>query len=511
LDVEVIKSYLVSLGFEVHHPELRKFQDALRTAGQDVERFTGGMLKGFVGAGTAVAAALTGVATATLGLIDHVAQADLGYQVFARRMYMNVDAAKQLKIATDALGYSLEDIVWGPKELRERYGALVADQKRMSGGLGPDFEKQMRGIRDVRFEFTRLQVEAQYLGMSLVANLARTFLGGDDKIRDKIHAFNEWLINNLPRISQELSERLAPILKDVARIWMDIKAIATDAISIMIRLIGTLYGDEKMKSGAVNLENIGLAVRHIADSITYVFDKLRAVSDWAANNPAIARMLGFGAAGAVAGTAVPGVGTLAGGVMGIAAGALSLESDKGDIYRAIQAQAKAMGVDPDLALAIAEKESNFNPKARGSKGEIGLFQLMPSTAAGMGIDPNDPAQNIKGGLQYLLEQYGRYHDWGQAIKHYNGTGPAADAYSQDVQRIWGINRETPRHFDPDAMYTPQAYHPGSSRVDVGGITVHVTQPHATAEEIAAAVSRKMDDKFGKQAQRNIVQFGGSYA
>ena len=65
--------------------------------------------------------------------------------------------------------------------------------------------------------------------------------------------------------------------------------------------------------------------------------------------------------------------------------------------------ANAAGVPPWLALAIAQRESGFDNNAVGSKGEIGIFQLLPSTAAQLGVDPHDPVQNIAGGVAYLAQ------------------------------------------------------------------------------------------------------------
>jgi soluble lytic murein transglycosylase-like protein len=84
-------------------------------------------------------------------------------------------------------------------------------------------------------------------------------------------------------------------------------------------------------------------------------------------------------------------------------------------------------IDPALALAVVQQESGFNPSAVSSAGAIGLFQLMPSTAASLGVDPTDPTQNIQGGIQYLaqlLKQYGG--DVSSALWAYN-AGPGNEA------------------------------------------------------------------------------------
>ena len=85
------------------------------------------------------------------------------------------------------------------------------------------------------------------------------------------------------------------------------------------------------------------------------------------------------------------------------------------------------GVDPALALAVAQQESGFNPNAVSPAGAIGLFQLMPSTAAGLGVNPSNPSQNIQGGINYLsqlMSQYGG--DVTSTLWAYN-AGPGNEA------------------------------------------------------------------------------------
>jgi Transglycosylase SLT domain len=91
----------------------------------------------------------------------------------------------------------------------------------------------------------------------------------------------------------------------------------------------------------------------------------------------------------------------------------------------IVAAANAQGISSSLALAIANQESGFNQAARGSKGEVGVFQLMPSTAAALGVNPYDLTENISGGVSYLSQLLAQYGGNVQlAVAAYN-AGPGA--------------------------------------------------------------------------------------
>lgn len=87
--------------------------------------------------------------------------------------------------------------------------------------------------------------------------------------------------------------------------------------------------------------------------------------------------------------------------------------------------ARAAGIPPALLAAVAWSESGFNAAATSKAGAVGLMQLMPRTAAGLGVDPHDPAQALAGGARYLAQQlttFGGRSDL--ALAAYN-AGPGA--------------------------------------------------------------------------------------
>lgn len=100
-------------------------------------------------------------------------------------------------------------------------------------------------------------------------------------------------------------------------------------------------------------------------------------------------------------------------------------SNRIDIASIVEKEAKRFNLDPLLIEEVIRQESNFQPQATSYVGAQGLMQLMPGTAAQMGVsDPNDPHQNIAGGSRYLAEQLSTFGRLDLALAAYN-AGPGA--------------------------------------------------------------------------------------
>lgn len=97
-------------------------------------------------------------------------------------------------------------------------------------------------------------------------------------------------------------------------------------------------------------------------------------------------------------------------------------NDINTIKATIVKHALAMGVDPAIALSIARTESGFRHEARSSHGAVGVFQLMPSTARRMGLNPYSLNDNIKGGIMYYKKMYNMFGSVELALAAYN-AGP----------------------------------------------------------------------------------------
>ncbi|MDN5785534.1 lytic transglycosylase domain-containing protein [Pseudorhodobacter sp.] len=106
-------------------------------------------------------------------------------------------------------------------------------------------------------------------------------------------------------------------------------------------------------------------------------------------------------------------------------------SYRGQYLTVAKAAARKHSVPEDLFLRLVQQESGWNPSARSQAGATGLAQLMPGTAVLLGVDIQDPHQNLEGGARYLRMMYDQFGSWRLALAAYN-AGPQA------VQKHAGI-------------------------------------------------------------------------
>lgn len=109
--------------------------------------------------------------------------------------------------------------------------------------------------------------------------------------------------------------------------------------------------------------------------------------------------------------------------------------------------AAANGISSSLLSALVDTESSFNPNAKSGAGAMGLTQLMPGTARGLGVsNPLDPAQNLNGGAKYLRQMINQFGDIKAALAAYN-AGPG------NVQKA--KQRADSDRYEDYAKYLPQ--------------------------------------------------------
>jgi len=132
--------------------------------------------------------------------------------------------------------------------------------------------------------------------------------------------------------------------------------------------------------------------------------------------------------------------------------------DRNEVMKLVVEEADAQGVDPALALAIAQVESDFNPSVVSHKGARGVMQIMPKTGREeFGLNPAmlfDPRTNIRTGITFIKQLKERYGREDIALSHYNGGSrvrgsngelnviPATRGYVNKVQNKAAFYRAT---------------------------------------------------------------------
>lgn len=170
-------------------------------------------------------------------------------------------------------------------------------------------------------------------------------------------------------------------------------------------------------------------------------------------------------------------------------------------YRAlITTTAQSYGVPPAIALAVAQRESNiqqfdssgrviqrYEPKLGESS--YGIFQLLASTAAQLGVNPSDPSQNISGGVRYLAQLYNLTGgNWQAALESYNGgignwqRGTVSDDAKRYAVAVLAAAGMSPSPTSP-VRYTP-TYTAGGGAYPSG--TVVIPAPPTIPGTVSAA-------------------------
>ena len=129
----------------------------------------------------------------------------------------------------------------------------------------------------------------------------------------------------------------------------------------------------------------------------------------------------------------------------------------------VSAASTRNNIDRDLILSVIRAESGFNPDAVSPKGAQGLMQLMPQTAARLGVqNALDPATNVEGGTRYLGQLLTRYHNnlllalaaynaGPQRVEQYRGVPPFRETRVYVARIIRDLNRKRSTQRGPQTL------------------------------------------------------------
>lgn len=229
----VMKEYLVSLGFNVDRNKLSDALDVVKLGEGKISSLVSKMSTS-LGKGTASIVTMIASAVVAVGkFTTSVAEADMATQNAANSMWMNVDAYRVTQNAVESLGYSMNELstIARNPELTNRFSELVELGKQTAAPK--ELDSMLKKVRDVTFEFDKMQVIAKN-GIRQIVYYFLKYLGVDlDNMQNKLASVNKFLQENLPKIA-------AAIAKVLYYIYRVGKAIGY-VISLGAKLIGGIY------------------------------------------------------------------------------------------------------------------------------------------------------------------------------------------------------------------------------------------------------------------------------
>lgn len=260
----IIDEYLVALGYDLKPSELQKFNSFLKTAETAVHKHTDGISKDLLKIQFGLTSTFLAVGSAAVALVDKVAMADQNWRLMGLHMFTTKETARSMDLALKSLGATIGDVAWD-SELHTRFVELINDQQIMSKELGANFNGTMKSIRDIRFEWSRFEIELQYLSFSVVNDLFKQLGFGSGDFLTKLQHFNDWIRDNLPTITTAINNVLVPALKDLWEILGDVGSIGKEAWITFQQIIGILNNDSSLDGTTVSLKTISSTLKDVTE------------------------------------------------------------------------------------------------------------------------------------------------------------------------------------------------------------------------------------------------------
>jgi hypothetical protein len=512
-----VDEYLVKLGSSVDQSGMARFAQALKEATSVAGNSASAIAGAFFKAQMEITGGFLAIGTAAVGMVDKVAMADQSYRLLALNMHISKEAARGLQISMDALGATLDQMTWDP-ELRARTAVLMHDMHAMAPD--GDFDAQMKKVRDIRFEFTRMEVEGEFLAMNVVNTFMKALGLGPDTLLEKLQRFNNWVTTSMPEISAKITSVFLPVWKDVKDVFHTVGSAVSETALAFTNLVGIF--DHSVSGSTFNFQKFAKALIDVIHLFAVFVEGVATAEERVARlftAAALASHGRFSEAGSVLSAPVkdgsgatttnspilPNIPGFSSGTQAQAQGNAGI-----NIHEMITHVAEQLGIDTDVAHALARGESGerqYDSSGNLLRGKnkdgshtsaAGVFQLLKGTARGLGVDAADTGQNIKGGLTYLAqllkmfhgnvyEAVGAYHDgpgaMNKALYRHGALSSEAQAEIAAIARAKGV----------------------SGDIHVGSIVIHIDKPGHTNEHVANAVVSKLNSLKNKQTQRNLYE------
>lgn len=232
----------------------------------------GGALRAFATSALGPIAAIIAGVAATILVIKKLATAfndlanqDIHYEKLSRQLWTTKETAKEIDSALKGVGATMEDL-WLSPTLLKQFNQLRKDSSRLK--LPPEFQDNIKVVQGIGLEFKRLKQLASLL-FQWIGNYILKYLAGPlGEIKGKMGSFNEWLVQNIPKIAKVIGTIIGVLLRILIYIGKIIAFLWK--ITSPIRAIFNLFG--KLSNIIKNApEGVKVAVKAIVALLILIF------------------------------------------------------------------------------------------------------------------------------------------------------------------------------------------------------------------------------------------------
>lgn len=521
----ILDSYLISLGANVDQASFKKFNDQLLGAAKSttsaVNSIAGDFLKWQVAGVTAFATVGFGL----VGFIDKLAMADQKMQIGALKNGMQTQQYRAMTMALDVMGVSLDDVVNGTVELQDQYARLQNDQVAMAGMLGSDYEKKMLDVRQLIYQFQRLELKGEVFGMKFGLDLLNKLGVGEGSLLNRLQDLNDFVLSKMPEWSDEIATDVIPVLHDFWGMLKDIGGMLGVAAHGFVEFESVITGDKSLDTKTTSFHQFAQAVGHAADQLAFLIRLMFAFENGAGNTLAAINATIDGAGHAAFG---------------------DHRREESDRVRANEHWKAAWDGLSDSNLATGNKTSGGGPTSTLSRffstlpsgGGSGSSQAM-SVAQSVSQRTGIPADLVYGQMAFetgnfshlagknnmsgikivgtntfrdfdSLDKFAEYYGSTLTASRYKNNGvlgartgaefahalktPSGTYYGKDDERAYGAGVEGYR----------KAYD-----VSIGQIVIQ-SSPSLTPEQHAQAIKKGVADGIAEHTQAMMTQTAGAY-
>lgn len=474
---DVIKSYLVSLGFKVDEPSVRRFVTTLDEAQKAAIETTSGIAKEVLKWQTVIVGAFASLSAGIVALVDSTADADEQYRIFGERMMLTKDRAEITKRTLDAMHATMADLplIMLDPERAKRYHDISEAIAASMAQRGPDFEQNMIKWRGLTTQLTILGNKVEDIKKSFSEEMMIRFGPQIETLLTKFIEWADYLTTHQKQISGWFADEFIPVLKGA---YDGVKAMLIE----FTNLVALFTNDKSLETTTVNFEKLARAmgkVLEMAVALGKMAGRTGAPGDIgdAGNLPVGAPHFGWmdKADAWIAGLFKGDPNATSGGTKGIPSGG------GGDAASRAMALARQVGgrtgVDPRLIFEQwAFETGGFTSPAFRNLNNIGGFKI-PHT------NINQQFGSLEESADYYAKQIGR-----------NYPGLATAHSERDFAAVLKAGRAGSYFGDLD----PNIYSGGMAAMGQRfagtistNITVNVAQTDASALDISQAVDQAM--------------------